>query len=69
MSDSGARVGDNVRVVFPDGGLLDGTVKYMPQDVGDAWIVWTEEGTIYHIQRYETITVMNRKAAKEEVKP
>lgn len=62
MSKHGAEIGDTVRVFWPNGERLDCTVKYMPQDVGDSWVVWSEDGTIYHIQQYETILVLNRKA-------
>ena len=62
MSKHGAEIGDTVRVFWPNGERLDCTVKYMPQDVGDSWVVWSEDGTIHHIQQYETILVLNRKA-------
>ena len=62
MSKHGAEIGDRVRVFWANGEQLDCTVKYMPQDVGDSWIVWSEDGTIHHIQQYETILVLNRKA-------
>ena len=62
MSKHGAEIGDTVRVFWPNGERLDCTVKYMPQGVGDSWVVWSEDGTIHHIQQYETILVLNRKA-------
>ena len=62
MSNPGAEIGDKVRVFFQNGKQLDYTVKYMPQDVGDDWIMWSDNGTIYHIQQYEMIMVLNRKA-------
>ena len=61
MSD-GARIGDRVRVFWRDGERLDCTVKHIPQGVGDSWIVWSDYGTIHHVQGYETIMVLNRKA-------
>lgn len=61
MSETGAKIGDRVRVCWP-GGSLDGTVKYTPQGEDDSWIVWTDEGTIYHVQKYQCIIVLSRKA-------
>lgn len=65
MKWDGAIVGDRVRVCGRDGifnGGMEGTVKHMPQNVGDSWIVWADDGMIYHIQNYEMIAVLNRKA-------
>ncbi|MCG2680901.1 MAG: hypothetical protein L6455_13195 [Kiritimatiellae bacterium] len=62
MSKYGAEIGDKVRVFWTNGEQLDCTVEYTPQDVGDSWVVWSDDGTIRHVQQYETILVLNRKA-------
>jgi len=62
MTKHGAKINDRVRVFWANGEQLDGTVKYTPQGEGDSWIVWLDDGTIYHIQQYKTILVLNRKA-------
>lgn len=59
---TGADVGDKVRVFWANGEQLDCTIKYTPQGEGDSWVVWSEDGTIHHIQQFETIMVLNRKA-------
>ena len=46
--------------------VLRGTVKYMPCATGDNWIIWTDEGTIYHVQSYEAIIVLDREADSVE---
>ena len=62
MSKHGAEIGDKVRVFWPNDEQLDCTVKYMPQDMDDSWIVWSDDGTIRHIQQFEQIIVLSRKA-------
>jgi DNA-binding transcriptional regulator LsrR (DeoR family) len=62
MSDSGARIGDEVRIFWSRGDTLDATVKYIPQASGDSWIVWSNDGTIHHVQEFESLHVLNRKA-------
>lgn len=59
---TGAEIGDKVRVFWANGKQMDCTVKYMPQGVGDAWVLWSEDGTIHHVQRFDLITVLSRKA-------
>ena len=62
MTDTGARVGDRVRVCWAGGETLEGTVKHVPCATGDAWVVWHDDGDIYHVQQYECIVVLDRKA-------
>ena len=66
MNSYGARVGDRVCVCWGGDEVLRGTVKYMPCATGDNWIIWTDEGTIYHVQSYEAIIVLDREADSVE---
>ena len=68
MSESGARIGDEVRIFWSRGDTLDATVKYIPQASGDSWIVWSNDGTIHHVQEFESLHVLNRKADIANVK-
>ena len=61
MSNSGAVIGDVARFCWASGESLEGTIKHIPQDVGDTWIVWAKDLTIFHIQQFESMFVINRK--------
>lgn len=63
MNDS-ARIGDVVTVDFGGSVTLSGEVKHMPAGPGDAWVIHTPDGYIYHVQQYETICVQNRRAGQ-----
>lgn len=58
----GAQIEDKVTIQFNNGEQINGTVKHIPTESGDSWIIWGEDGTIAHVQHYETITVLNRYA-------
>jgi hypothetical protein len=62
----GARVGDEVSVFWSaekhEDRYITGIVKYVPAATGDSWIIWGKRGDIYHVQQYELIRVLNRKA-------
>jgi len=62
MRSDGAREGDRVRVCWAGEETLEGTVRHVPCATGDAWIVMHDDGDIYHIQQYECILVLGRKA-------
>ena len=66
MENAGAKIGDKVKVFWSNGDQIDCTVKCMPNDASDSWVVWSDDGTITHIQQYETITVLSRKAERQE---
>lgn len=56
-----ATKGDWVKVVFGNGDQINGTVEYTPCAVGDSWVIIAENGTIYHVARFESIEVTSRK--------
>jgi len=62
MRTDGAREGDRVRVCWAGEETLEGTVRHVPCATGDAWIVVHDDGYISHIQQYECILVLGRKA-------
>lgn len=55
----GAVVGDRVKVSW-ENSWLEGTLKHLPQGAGDSWVIWTDQGWIYHIQQFESLLVLNR---------
>ena len=59
---SGARVGDRVRAFLQVGSPIEGTVKHIPGGVGDSWVIWQDDGSIHHVQQFETMLVLDRKA-------
>ena len=54
MSKVGVEVGDKVTVQFLNNDTIEGVVRYMPQDTGDAWIIECEN-TVVHVQNYAAI--------------
>jgi hypothetical protein len=58
-------IGDKVHVRFwPMYDDILGEVKYMPQAQGESWIIVSEQGDVYYIQTFASIT---RKADVPEV--
>lgn len=57
-----ASLEDTVTVQFVGGDKLTGVVFHVPQAPGDSWVIHLADGTIYHIQSFETMRVENRKA-------
>ena len=62
MSIAGAQAGDRVLVCFSGGETLSGIVKHTPDATGDSWVLWSDEGNISHVQNFETLQVLIRKA-------
>lgn len=62
MGDFGAKIGDAVSIYFANGDVIRGIVKYIPCATGESWIIWDDERRIVHVQEFETITVMFRRA-------
>lgn len=66
MSKVGIQVGDRVRVTLRSQPAFSGTVKYTPQAEGDAWVIWKDDLTVWSVQNYETMVVLNRKACSAD---
>jgi len=58
----GAQEEDKVVIQFVNGEQINGTVKHIPSESGDSWVIWGEDGSIAHVQHFETITILNRYA-------
>lgn len=56
-----AMVGDMVAITFGSGDGLQGVVKHIPMASVDSWTIHGTDGTITHVQQFETICVLNRK--------
>lgn len=66
MSENGAMVGDRVEVSFGDNALY-GTVMLMPYNAGDSWVIHSDDGSIYHVQTFQHIRVLNRRWDTKEI--
>ncbi len=61
-AQGGAVKNDKVRVVLDCQESLVGTVVHVPQGDGDSWVIHTTAGTIIHVQHFDLMIVLNRKA-------
>lgn len=62
MNSSGAQIGDRVQFWQDDTSRLEGIVQWRPQAEGDSWVLHEDDGTIWHVQKFETMRVLSRKA-------
>lgn len=53
--NTGIEEGSRVRVVFPNAGEVRGTVKHMPCNVGDSWVICTDDGMHVNFILYEAM--------------
>ena len=65
MDELTARLGDVVQVEWLDQHALTGTVTQTPRGDGDSWAVVATDGTIYHFNRFDLLTVLSRSGQAE----